>query len=298
MLCLFFFCHPLGHQWTSSSQREIAKHIIYFINTPCRSLVTFANSASLPVRNAWNRNIWCPLPYCIGFTRFTATKSRKIEVIIYRVFTSSSIWWFLPLSNACSRERKEIRLARLLDSLVNLSVAALQHEVIALISCLTDSSLDLLIAGNRQVPTTITDHIPSLWVSLQELSADYRFHNQLSDESKSPPQPRAFSLPSAAKKRIKRFQRTALKFCGEKLNRRIVKHLQPFQAVNGSQSPPGSSFVTIQNLVQALANHIKARSTFSDPDWDQLWDGFKAPHLLNGKICWGARRRRVWGGSD
>lgn len=51
----------------------------------------FANSASLPVRNVWYRNIWRPSPCRIGFTHFTATKSRRVEVIMYRVFTSSSI---------------------------------------------------------------------------------------------------------------------------------------------------------------------------------------------------------------
>lgn len=151
-----------------------------------------------------------------------------------------------------------------MDSLANIAVAAPQHEVIAVTFCPTDSSLDLLIAGNEQVPITTTEHIRSLWVSPQELSANYRLHNQLSDKSKSPPQPRASLSPSAAQERVKRFQRTALKFCSEKLNRRILKHLQPLQAVNGSQSPPGSSFVTIQNLVQGLAdvtsNHFIIKS--------------------------------------
>ena len=31
---------------------------------------------------------------------------------------------------------------------------------------------------------------------------------------------------------------------------------------------------------------MKARSTFSDSDWDKLWDVFEALHVLNGKICW------------
>lgn len=158
--------------------------------------------------------------------------------------------------------------------------------MIAVTFCPTDSSLELLIAGNGQVPITTTEHIGSLWALLQELSADYRLHNQLFAESKSPPQPKISLLPSAARKRVRRFQRTALKFCGEKLNRRIVKHLNSLRAVNSSQSPPGSSFPTIQKLVQGLADYMKARSTFSDSDWDELWDVLEALHVLNGKICW------------
>lgn len=48
----------------------------------------FANSVSLPVRNVWYRNFWCPSPRRIGFTHFTTTKSRIVEVIMYRVFDS------------------------------------------------------------------------------------------------------------------------------------------------------------------------------------------------------------------
>lgn len=142
------------------------------------------------------------------------------------------VFWFLPLSNACSRKRKGTRCARLLDSLAKLSVAAPQHEVMAVAFRPTASSIDLLIAGNQQVPISTTNHIRFLWVSLQELSVDYRSYNQLSDESRSPPQPQVSLLPSAARRRVKSFQRTALKFCGEKLNRRFVKHLQYFKTVN------------------------------------------------------------------
>lgn len=31
---------------------------------------------------------------------------------------------------------------------------------------------------------------------------------------------------------------------------------------------------------------MKARSSFSDSDWDELWDVLEALHVLNGKICW------------
>lgn len=196
------------------------------------------------------------------------------------------VFWFLPLSNACSRERKETRCARLLDSLANLSVAAPQHEVIAVAFCPTASSLDLLIAGNQQVPISTTDHLRSLWVSLQELSADYRRYNQLSDESTSPPQPKVSLLPAAVKKRIKKFQRTALKFCGEKLNRRFAKHLKIFQTIDVPQLSSGSSLITIQKLVQRLAHYIEARSTFQDSNWDHLWDGLELLQQLTEKIDW------------
>lgn len=115
-------------------------------------------------------------------------------------------------------------------------------------------------------------------------SLDYRRYNQLSDESASPPQSKVSLLPAAAKRRVKTFQTTALKFCGEKLNRRFVKHLQNFQTVNVPQSPSGSNFITIQKLVQRLADYIKARSTFQDSDWDHLWDGLELLQQLTEKI--------------
>lgn len=140
-------------------------------------------------------------------SRISLPKSRGVELIMYRLF------WFLPISNACSRKRKRTRCARLLDSLANLSVAAPQHEVMAVAFRPTASSIELLIAGNQQVPISTIDHIRCLWVSLQELFVDYRCYNQV------------FLLLSAARRRVKRFQRTALKFCGEKPNWRFVKHL-------------------------------------------------------------------------
>ena len=80
------------------------------------------------------------------------------------------VFWFVPFSNPCSREQKESRFARLLDSITNLSVSAPQHEVIAIAFCPTASSLSLLMAGNEQVHISTTDHIGSLWVAPKTLS--------------------------------------------------------------------------------------------------------------------------------
>ena len=48
------------------------------------------------------------------------------------------------------------------EKFANLSVSALQHEVIAVTFSPTDSSFEFLVAGNKQVPITTTEHIGSL----------------------------------------------------------------------------------------------------------------------------------------
>lgn len=78
-------------------------------------------------------------------------------------------------------------MRRLLDSLANLSVAAPQHEVMAVAFRPTAYSIELLIAGKPSSANLHYQSYPTFMASLEELSVDYRRYNQLSDESRSPP---------------------------------------------------------------------------------------------------------------
>lgn len=179
-----------------------------------------------------------------------------------------SYWlWFLPRTNAIFRAQRQQRFAKVLDSIANVSVAAPQHEVIAVAFNVTSSSTNLYMAGNHIVPPNTVSHLNKLWSLLQDFSNDYEQYNQLSNSSNSPPQPRTLSLPLAAQKRVMQFCRDSLKFCCHKLNRRINKHYTSLLAVESTE------LSLIQQTITGLAKLMKDRDTLSDRRWDLAWEG-------------------------
>lgn len=127
------------------------------------------------------------------------------------------------------------------------------------------------MAGNENVPQITVTHIHELWSLLQALSNDYDKYHKLLNQTTSPPQPRTSALPPAAQKKVVEFRREALKFCAEKLNRRISKHLALSLAVKSSEIPPTSPLISLQVLLPKLAQAIKTRETFSNQNWDDVW---------------------------
>lgn len=172
----------------------------------------------------------------------------------------------------------------MLDSIANLSVAAPTHEVIAVALHLTSSSVHLCMAGNRKVPQNTVNHMSKLWSLLQDLSNDYAKYHKHYRQMISQPQPKTHALPQVAQKKVKEFRREALKFCAEKFNRCISKHLSSFLAVNSSKLPPNSIFATLQGLLPNLAEAIKTRETFSNMRWENIWDGLKTVHALTSEM--------------
>lgn len=165
--------------------------------------------------------------------------------------------------------RAQPRFAKVLDSIANLSVADPQHEVIAVALNITSCSTNLYMASNHGVPPRTVRHINKLWSLLQDISKDYADHNRddAQPDSKSPIQPHTSSLPFPAQKRIIKFHRESLKFCSNKLNRRIDKHYSAFLAI---ESPEISDF---QKTIECLATLMKCRDILDDEDWELAWDG-------------------------
>lgn len=192
--------------------------------------------------------------------------------------------WLLPLSNATSRAQQEVRFAKVLDSIANLSVAAPKHEVIAVALRVTSSSVQLYMAGNGEVPQTTVNHISKMWSLLQALSKDHEKYDKSSSQMISPPQPKIHALPPAAQKKVKELRREALKFSVQKLNRRLSKHLRSFLALNSSILPLNSIFASLQELLLNLDKALKSRETFTDMRWDELWDGLNTVHFLTGEM--------------
>lgn len=149
------------------------------------------------------------------------------------------------------------------DSIAKLSVAAPQHEVVAVSLRMSSSSVHLYMAGNGKVPQNTVKHISKLWSLVQDLSNDYEKYQKVSNQMISPPQPKTLALPPAAQIKVKGFRQEALEFGAEKLNRRISKHLASFLVVN-SILPPTSIFATLQRLLPKLAQTIKTRETLSN----------------------------------
>lgn len=123
------------------------------------------------------------------------------------------------------------------------------------------------MAGNHVVPPNTVSHLNKLWSLLQDLSNDYKQYNQLPNSSNSPPRPQTLSLPLAAQKRVMQFCRDSLKFCCNKLNRRINKHYTSLLAVESTE------LSLIQQTVTNLAKLMKDRDILSDRCWDLVWDG-------------------------
>lgn len=157
-------------------------------------------------------------------------------------------------------------------------MAAPQHEVIAVALNVTSSSTNLFMASNHGVPPNTIRYISGLWELLQDLSHDYEQHNKLPNHSNSPPQPQTSSLPLAAQKRVMQFRRDALKFCSNKLNRRINKHYSSFLAID---SPELSLF---QEVIEGLAELMRERDTLLDKDWDLVWDGLSNLQVETTKV--------------
>lgn len=175
--------------------------------------------------------------------------------------------WFLPHTNVIFRAQRQQRFAKVLDSIANLSVAAPEHEVIAVALNVTSSSTNLYMAGNHVVPPNTVRHLNKLWSLLQDLSNDYEQYNQLPKSSDSPTQPQTSSLPLVAQKRVMQFRRDSLKFCCNKLNRRINKHYTSLLAIESTE------LSLIQQTVKGLATLMKDRDILSDRCWDLVWDG-------------------------
>lgn len=166
----------------------------------------------------------------------------------------------------------------MLDSIANLSIAAPQHEVIAVALSMSGSDVKLFMAGNHEVPPSTVIQVPKLWSLLQALSKDYGKHHKLPNRSKSRPQPRTSSLPSAAQNLVMRFRRESLKFCSGKLNHRITKHYKSLLATDCPQ------FSSMQWSLKDLAELISARDIVSDKRWDLVCDELSNLQMLTTQI--------------
>lgn len=151
--------------------------------------------------------------------------------------------------------------------MANLSVADPQHEVIAVAFNVTSSSTNLYMASNHGVPPSTVKHINKLWSLLQDISIDYEQYNNVPLHSNSPPRPRTSSLPLLAQKRIIQFYRELLKFCSNKLNRRIKKHYPAFLAMECPE------IIEFQKTIEGLATLMESRDILEDEDWELAWDG-------------------------
>lgn len=132
--------------------------------------------------------------------------------------------------------------SRLLDSISNLAISAPPHEVYAVALPGAPPSIQLVLAGNAVVPKKTTEHIDTLWQYLKKLAEDYAKFHKLSATAESPPQAKRDKLPPSTRGSIIQSEREALKFCGEKLNRRFTKHVASFKQIDCSGLPPESRF--------------------------------------------------------
>ena len=182
----------------------------------------------------------------------------------------------IPASNIDFRSRLEARFSRLLDSIANLLVSAPQHEVYAVALQGAPPSIQLVVAGNAAVPKKTTEHIDTLWQRLQKLAEDYaKFHN-LSDTVDFPPQAKRDKLPPSTRGCIIQFEREALQFCGEKLNRRFSKYLASFKQIDCSGLPPKSRFLDVYSALMALTELLEERADFKDNEWESFADAYRS----------------------
>ncbi|MCJ1348311.1 hypothetical protein MMC31_006542 [Peltigera leucophlebia] len=179
----------------------------------------------------------------------------------------------IPASNIDFRSRLDARFSRMLDSISNLAVSAPQHEVYAVALQGTPPSLQLVFAGNAAVPEETTEHIDTLWQYLKILAEGYAKFHQL-----SPPQAKrdTMPMPPSVSGSIVPFEREALKFCREKLNRRFSKHLASFKQIDCSDLPPKSRFSVVYRLLMSLTKGLEKRADFDDDDWDNFMDAYQS----------------------
>lgn len=170
----------------------------------------------------------------------------------------------IPASNIGFRSRLEARFSRMLDSISNLAVSALQHEIYAVALQGAPFSLQLVFAGNTAVPRKTTEHIDNLWQYLQKLTENYARFHKLSNFAESLSQAKKDKWPFFTRVRIIQFEREALEFYDKKLNSQFSKHLASFKQIDYSGLPPESRFLDIYSALIALTKVLEKRADFKE----------------------------------
>ena len=143
---------------------------------------------------------------------------------------------------------------------------------------ITSDSTNLYMASNHGVPPRTVSHINKLWSLLQDISKDYASYHNVLPDSKSPAQPHTSSLPLPAQNRIIQFHRESLKFCSNKLSRRIDKHYAAFLAI---QTP---EILEFQKTIEGLAKMMRRRDILDDGEWELVWRGLSNLQVETAKI--------------
>jgi hypothetical protein len=149
--------------------------------------------------------------------------------------------------------RRDWRLAKTLDSLANLCVSKLDHEVIATALRVHYKArlIELIIASNNDVQSSTVAHLQEIWNNLQHISTlSSTLRSVDPDDSSSASSEDAMPSNSfndgQVSSRLGKFIQLCLEFSFSRLQARTNKDFQRFMAINVNNSNPKHPFRTVQ----------------------------------------------------
>jgi hypothetical protein len=174
-----------------------------------------------------------------------------------------------------SPTRQRWRLAKVLDSLANLSASKTNHEVIATALRVDHRarSIELIIASNANVPDPTVAHLQKIWETLQQIST---LCHPLSPLAETPPQmAEGAQISDLCAKLIQH----CLEFSFSRLQKRINKNFHHFSAIKLDNPDPEHLFIPVQENVEVLENIFTRYkgARFGKPPhdetekWEELW---------------------------
>ena len=175
-----------------------------------------------------------------------------------------------PRSSPTQQNR---RLSKALNSLANLCVSEVKHEVIAtaLRVDYKAGSIELIMASNTDVQDSTVAHLQEIWKTLQQLSPLCHKHHQLS------PPPQVLNL-------FTKLIQLCLEFSFSRLQKRINKNFHRFFAIDVNNSDPEHPLHFVRTCVNVLAKIFTCdkgaaigKPRHDDTEtWVQLWECLKS----------------------
>lgn len=166
--------------------------------------------------------------------------------------------WLTSLSTESNYQPGHI-----LDSIANISVSKAKGEVVAVAVQVGKTDTKLIVASNGALPDSTITYLKEIWNMLMQLSKDYDPMSGRSIQYTNK------DLEKDAQMRIVNLRRKILRFCHQRLRRRISKYFSNFISLKGVQAEVLGLEPTIKQI-EALKPALD-QPALADKTCDLIW---------------------------
>lgn len=159
------------------------------------------------------------------------------------------------------------RVARILDSIANISVSQPKDEVVAVAVQIRTMDIRLIVASNGTLPSSTTKYLGEIWNILKQLSKDYQdSHHRMSKLSILPKRPPTKDLSEDARRRVRNLRQKILRFGHQNLRLLVSKHYFSIISINRD--------VAKEHGLEPMIKHLKIiKSALDLPALaDKIWN--------------------------